>query len=164
MPHSKLLHSLSPLFLGAALSLAAACDDSEEPNGQGPDTDTPSCPHPGPWYQDADGDGYGDPDTAQDACQPPSGTVDNGDDCNDGNKHVNPEAVEACNEMDDDCDDEIDEEGAEGEFLWYLDSDGDGYGYEEVTIEACAPPSGYADNAADCHDGDAEIHPQAAET
>ena len=35
------------------------------------------------WYADVDGDGLGDPDTAIDACEAPSGFVDNADDCDD---------------------------------------------------------------------------------
>jgi len=37
------------------------------------------------WYADADGDGFGDPATAQAGCPPPGG-VDNGDDCDDADE------------------------------------------------------------------------------
>lgn len=35
------------------------------------------------WYQDADGDGYGNADETMDACTPPEGYVDNASDCDD---------------------------------------------------------------------------------
>lgn len=42
------------------------------------------------WYLDADGDGFGDPNTFVDACEKPSGYVANGDDCYDENPAVKP--------------------------------------------------------------------------
>ena len=35
------------------------------------------------FYVDSDGDGFGDPDITADACENPSGFVDNGSDCDD---------------------------------------------------------------------------------
>lgn len=46
------------------------------------------------WYDDADLDTYGDPATGQEVCQPPAGSVGNGDDCDDTNAEVHPGAVE----------------------------------------------------------------------
>ena len=46
------------------------------------------------WYDDLDGDGYGDPLTGQEVCKPPSGAADNGEDCDDADAEVNPGAVE----------------------------------------------------------------------
>ena len=37
---------------------------------------------------------------------------------------------------------------------YYGDSDGDGYGVQGVTTQACARPGGYADGAGDCDDDD----------
>ncbi len=44
------------------------------------------------WYVDADGDGFGDPGTPVTGCDPPDGTVDNADDCDDGDPWVSPAA------------------------------------------------------------------------
>jgi len=41
-----------------------------------------------------------------------------------------------------------------GPTLYYVDSDGDGYGSDAMTTEGCETPSGYADNADDCDDAD----------
>ena len=46
---------------------------------------------------------------------------------------------------------------------YYRDADGDGYGNASVTTTGIGPPAGYVANSADCNDGDANIHPGAAE-
>ncbi|MCB9760484.1 MAG: right-handed parallel beta-helix repeat-containing protein [Alphaproteobacteria bacterium] len=62
-----------------------------------------------PWYVDADGDGFGDPDAVLQSCAQPSGTVDNGDDCDDGDASVSPAATaDPCDTIDNDCDGLVD--------------------------------------------------------
>ena len=59
------------------------------------------------WYTDADGDGFGDALTATDACDPPSGAVDDGTDCDDADDDVNPDEEECAFDLvDNDCDPE----------------------------------------------------------
>ncbi len=56
------------------------------------------------FWVDADGDGYGDPDDAVEACVQPADAVDNADDCDDGDDTVNPDGVEVCDDgLDNDC-------------------------------------------------------------
>ncbi len=91
------------------------------------------------WYADADGDGYGDPDSATLACDAPSGMVDNADDCDDADASLNPDTT------------------------WYIDYDGDGWGSDRYTLEQCEQPSGYVANTDDCDDTEAEVNPDATE-
>jgi len=70
-----------------------------------------ACDQPRTWYRDADGDGYGNPSVTTQAVQQPVGYVLTDDDCDDSDADVNPAATELCNEIDDDCDGEIDEGG-----------------------------------------------------
>jgi hypothetical protein len=76
---------------------------------------------------------------------------------------VNPGASELCDDVDQDCDDAVDEDGVDQRTFW-ADYDGDGWGNEVVSEEACAHPgSGWTDLAGDCNDGDASVHPDADE-
>jgi Putative metal-binding motif/Lamin Tail Domain len=63
-----------------------------------------------PWYTDADADGYGDPSLYTIGCTGPSGSVDNGDDCNDANALVSPLGTETQDVSDEDCDGLVDED------------------------------------------------------
>lgn len=61
------------------------------------------------WYADLDQDGYGNAAVAKLACDQPDGYVANAGDCDDTNSAVNPDMTEACNGIDDDCNDQVDE-------------------------------------------------------
>lgn len=63
------------------------------------------------YYRDADGDGYGNPDNwFVSCCGTPTSYVVNDSDCDDRTPLINPEAVEICDEIDQNCDGEIDED------------------------------------------------------
>ncbi len=78
---------------------------------------------------------------------------DIGEDCDDSEATVHPEAVETCNGRDDDCDGELDE-GALDALVFYLDADDDGVGDGGSTLWGCEAPSGYVANSGDCDDDD----------
>jgi trimeric autotransporter adhesin len=115
---------------------------------------------PSTFYQDSDGDGYGNTAVSVQACVAPMGYVSNNTDCNDGNAAINPAATEVCNGIDDNCNGQTDE-GVQ--LTFYQDSDGDGYGNLAVTTQACSAPMGYVANSNDCNDGNSAINPAATE-
>ena len=117
---------------------------------------------PRSWSLDADGDGYGDPDRSLSACLAPSGAVADDTDCDDGDASVHPGATESCNELDDDCDGEVDEDATDGG-TWYPDADHDGFGDPDTPLTACSQPEGAIDDATDCDDSENGIFPGAKE-
>ncbi|MEZ4988689.1 MAG: MopE-related protein [Saprospiraceae bacterium] len=95
-------------------------------------------------YQDSDMDGFGDHAVSQvfcDVCG--TGFVSNNTDCDDTNTALNPNTV------------------------WYLDADNDGYTTGSGVTQCASPSTGYRYTgilgSGDCNDGDAAIHPGAAE-
>lgn len=61
------------------------------------------------FYRDADGDGFGDPRNLAMTCQiPAAGFVTVAGDCDDSRAEANPQAMETCNNRDDDCDGVVD--------------------------------------------------------
>ena len=60
------------------------------------------------FYIDSDNDGFGSELSDTLACMLPSGYVNNSYDCNDSDPGIYPGANEICNEMDDNCDGNID--------------------------------------------------------
>lgn len=113
------------------------------------------------FYLDADFDGYGDPDVTVTACLAPAGHSADGTDCDDGDEAINPGARELCDQVDNNCNDQVDE-GIGGQVL-YLDADGDGYGDPASEVDACSLIEGYITVGDDCDDGDAAVYPGAAE-
>ncbi len=114
------------------------------------------------FYQDRDGDGYGDEASTAQGCDPPEGFSPAPGDCDDDRDAVHPGADEACNGLDDDCDGERDEGFDRAPYR--VDADQDGFGGEEV--EACAdlddPEAVLLSGArGDCDDTSALVYPGA---
>jgi hypothetical protein len=99
---------------------------------------------------DADGDGF---------------TADTlgGDDCDDSDRRVNPDAPEICNGVDDDCDGDLDDDDGNLDVtsapFWYRDFDQDGYGNDAAVLVACDADSDYSAVGGDCDDTSADFSP-----
>ena len=115
------------------------------------------------FYVDADEDGYGDPGASVEACEQPDGAVADGTDCDDTTADAYPGGIEVCDEIDNDCDELVDEDDATDAPQWYADVDGDGYGDPDSTTDACEVPTGYVEQARDCDDLDPDVRPDAPE-
>ncbi len=117
------------------------------------------------YYEDNDGDGFGGLLVTLDTClmTPPSGYVVNSLDCDDTNADINPDGIEICNGIDDNCSGFVDD-GIPYYDHW-RDADNDGFGDAATVIETCFPvaPIGFVNNSEDCDDNNNQIYPQAIE-
>jgi hypothetical protein len=94
------------------------------------------------FYKDEDGDGFL-----------------NYVDCDDNNGDINPNADEICDEIDNNCDGQIDENLDLN--TYFLDFDNDGYGDINNIYFTCfaTAPTGYVTNPEDCDDTNENVHP-----
>ena len=111
------------------------------------------------WFPDSDGDGYGPSGSAERSCSPPSSSASLAGDCDDSDPNVNPEGIETCNGVDDDCDGLLDESGEGDRDTFWRDADGDGFGDPAGRAEACGNPEGYVVNDEDCDDDNGDNFP-----
>ncbi len=127
---------------GDGFDLAKDCDDTNgeiypgarETPGNGIDENCDGL-DAAVWYQDADGDGFGDLTTTHAGAAPPEGYVALGTDCDDTDSAIHPDADEIpANSVDENCDGVAE------------DQDGDGFLRPD-----------------DCDDTDSMIYPGAAE-
>ena len=119
------------------------------------------------YYADVDADGYGDPADSELHCIPEGiyNETDD-DDCDDTRSSVSPSGTETCSTpYDDDCDGDINDEGAVGSTRYYADVDSDGYGDPGDSELHCDPVGIYneTDND-DCDDTRFAVKPSGTET
>ncbi|MBN2800277.1 MAG: hypothetical protein JXX28_14145 [Deltaproteobacteria bacterium] len=115
-------------------------------------------------HPDGDGDGYGRDDRVLHYHCPVVGYAEQGGDCDDTDSNIHPDADERCNLADDDCDGAVDEGLEDGEWLIYLDADGDRWGDSDQAVTwHCLPTRGWVETPGDCDDTDQAIRPGAVE-
>ncbi len=113
------------------------------------------------FYQDADGDGFGNLSVSVQACAAPTGYVANSTDCDDtkllytdadgdGFGAGSPVACGVANNSD--CNDA--DATVHAPQTYYRDADGDGFGDANNSTTVCSstPPAGYVTNSSDCDD------------
>lgn len=120
------------------LFLLLGCDGDEKllPGGDSGGTNS----------EPTDADGDGNPTTT---------------DCDDLDAAIHPDAIETCNEVDDNCDGSR-EEGVTSTF--YADQDSDSYGDPDNQLAACEMPTGYRTDSSDCDDTNPAAYPGAQES
>ncbi|MCB9682070.1 MAG: putative metal-binding motif-containing protein [Alphaproteobacteria bacterium] len=119
------------------------------------------------WYTDLDFDGYGDSSIpAVEVCPEqalpplPNGIyVTLSGDCDDSNALVNPGRTEYCDDIDNNCNGQVDENIIVR--AHYVDADLDGFGNPDprFVINVACPPEGFSPFSDDCNDADPNIHP-----
>ena len=135
-----------------------SCDDTDNNCDGGVDN---AAYDQGTWYQDRDGDGYGNSAASLTQCDAPSGYVSNGADCDDRSATIHPGATESCDTVDQDCDGAVADADSLDATLYYADSDRDGYGDPDDVMSSCATSIAFrvTDNT-DCHDTVATAYPR----
>jgi hypothetical protein len=115
-------------------------------------------------FADNDGDGFGDPDTPRFGCELGDTVVADSSDCDDGDANVHPDAVEQCSSGgDDDCDGDVNDEGAEGCLDVFVDADEDGFGGAESACHCTTTDAFPAYFSQDCDDASEAVNPDATE-
>ena len=116
------------------------------------------------WF-DYDSDSYGKEGDVRCLCAMEGKyTASRGGDCNDTSAVVNPEAVEACDTLDNNCNGETDEANALNCHRYYRDMDGDAYGFSNDFQCLCTAATPFtAAVGGDCDDNFDTINPGKAE-
>jgi formylglycine-generating enzyme required for sulfatase activity len=161
-------------------SCSGDCDDSnpsiylnasENCNGLDDDcdgsTDEEDAIDKSEWYQDGDGDGFGNGGVSLFACDQPVGFIAVSGDCNDGDSSISPNATEVCDGLDNNCDGLSDDADANVDLNtateFFQDADFDGFGNPLQSTFACNQLPGFVTNSDDCDDGNLLRNPNGFE-
>jgi alpha-tubulin suppressor-like RCC1 family protein len=119
--------------------------------------------------KDADDDGAFDQSCANKSFYQPlyftpsKPLIASGSDCDDDNRFVRPGAVEVCDNLDNNCNGQIDDvtSGQGDPHTYYRDADADQYGTDVNPLDTLcnSPPPGYALLKGDCIDTDGRVNP-----
>ena len=145
---------------GEAYVLPEVEDPNADTDGDGLLDGVDNCPWDfNPSQLNADGDQGGD------ACDPDddNDSDPDGTDCKPKDPYINHLMPEECDEVDNNCDGAIDEDGALGCLPAYKDVDMDGFGTFSSKKCMCAGVPGTAIKFGDCNDNNTEISPGATE-
>jgi hypothetical protein len=107
-----------------------------------------------------------DDDQGGDVCDPDDDNDSDPDstDCNPKDPYINHLMPEMCDGIDNDCDLQVDEAGAQGCIPYYVDNDGDGFGVFDTKQCLCdGAGQGTSVKFGDCNDADPLLSPGAAE-
>ncbi|MFM7310282.1 MAG: putative metal-binding motif-containing protein, partial [Flavobacteriales bacterium] len=107
------------------------------------------------YFEDYDGDGYGTVSLGTFCVAPLNGALLSGD-CDDSQWEVSPASEELCNELDDNCNNLVDD--GLNETLYFMDADGDGYGSDSLGY-FCFNPAASSEIGGDCDDNNAMVYP-----
>lgn len=158
---TRVLRAPTLLLLGGLLGCSQPVGPSDDDDA-GEEWD---CPSPRDWWPDADDDTYGDEAVGPTrACDPPEDSwVARGGDCADADPIRYPFATEICNDVDDDCDGEVDD--GLTLYSWRPDVDLDRFGDALVpAVESCVEEMpGLTREGGDCDDLDPARYPGAEE-
>jgi hypothetical protein len=113
------------------------------------------------YFIDNDADGFGSAEMTEVGCAMPLGYVAMDGDCDDSNGLIQPTAEEVCDEVDNNCNGDIDEGTT---VLYFVDLDNDGFGSPFNSVELCEQTDGFVLDNTDCDDNDFSINPGAQET
>jgi len=148
------------------------CDDQDAERYPGnpevcdADDHDEDCDETSYGFRDQDDDGDPDDQCCNEALDGPPNC---GSDCDDQDPVKYQNNSETCDDIDNDCDELIDESPDSDEpdglkQIYTEDVDGDGYGSEATDAEqrsSCKAPSGFALSASDCDDSLSEVNPAA---
>ena len=126
--------AINPAATEVCNGLDDDCDSLIDDDDTSLDTSTTSA-----WYDDADGDGYGDATAVTNSCAQPSGAVSDFTDCDDTDAAINPNTQ------------------------WFADNDSDTYGDASSVTTQCSQPTGTVLDDQDCDDTNSSINPGATE-